>query len=270
MQRKALNTIFDRLDWPLRWFLQKLINLLGLEQHGALEAMRCKARIDTWYRYSLVRRHLESAHTGQKIRLLDVGGGAAEILDMVDASRYEIFTLDLNLSALKKAPSQARLICADALHMPFPDKTFDVLLSVDALEHIPNHAMRATCLEEMQRVTKNRMILHFPAVSKDGSYRGLEYDQLFNAAHQKYFGTSEPNTNEHLLNGLPEVDLVQQKLPDACIQGTSNCSLWYRYMLLQRVPFLRLFLVFWFQIWHFHQYNRPPYHGCLVVLDCAG
>ena len=49
MQRKALNTIFDRLDWPLRWFLQKLINLLGLEQHGALEAMRCKARIDTWY-----------------------------------------------------------------------------------------------------------------------------------------------------------------------------------------------------------------------------
>ncbi len=85
-------------------------------------------------------------------RALEIGCGTGAILSEI---KPPVFGLDLSLSALKEAQVHTRgihpLTCADASHLPFPQKSFDVVFSHFLLLWLPNPQ---NALKEMLRVTK--------------------------------------------------------------------------------------------------------------------
>jgi ubiquinone/menaquinone biosynthesis C-methylase UbiE len=78
-------------------------------------------------------------------RVLDVGCGEGVLVEEY-AARLVIEGVDLNYSS-------ARVRQGSALALPFPDASFDVVLCLDVLEHLP-HADQAAALGEICRVLR--------------------------------------------------------------------------------------------------------------------
>lgn len=100
---------------------------------------------------------------GSKVRLLDVGTGAAELPALLAASarargfRPWVAGCDLSARALRFARARegpsARLSLANAEALPHPDGSFDVAVSSLLLHHLDEAAI-ARSLSEMRRVTR--------------------------------------------------------------------------------------------------------------------
>jgi O-antigen/teichoic acid export membrane protein len=99
-------------------------------------------------------------------RVLDVGGGVAALADTLAADpRVRVVTLDLDIEVLRRAAARSavpRLVCADATKLPFADDTFDAIVMVHALEHIPM-AVRGPLAAEIKRVSRRGVVIHGPA-----------------------------------------------------------------------------------------------------------
>ena len=90
-------------------------------------------------------RYIFSAKYCDGKRVVDMasgtGYGAQSILER---SNPRIFVIsDISISALEYAKDKYSdtllKVCADATELPFPDKSFDVFLSFETLEHIPEY-----------------------------------------------------------------------------------------------------------------------------------
>jgi SAM-dependent methyltransferase len=96
-------------------------------------------------------------HIPNQGRAVEVGCGSARLLARLGLARpYELTAVDTSLEALRSAGQTSRLaripirlVCGDTLHLPFPDGSFDVILSGGLLEHFrdPEQVLR-----EMVRV----------------------------------------------------------------------------------------------------------------------
>lgn len=98
---------------------------------------------------------------------------------------------------------QMRKIRASADKLPFADNSFDIVISVDTLEHIPSH-LRQRVTTELLRVTKSDLIIAVPIGQKSAQ----QDRQLYKEYKQKYDKPFEFLT-EHVKYGLPEVEEVK-------------------------------------------------------------
>ncbi len=101
----------------------------------------------------VVSRHVHSA-----TRVLDVGTGTGRSVVLLheEAGPRHVIGIDYSAGMLAKARekfahSQVALVQADALHLPFPDNSFDVVTSMWVLETLP-HPLAA--LHEFLRVVR--------------------------------------------------------------------------------------------------------------------
>lgn len=92
--------------------------------------------------FLVVAEHLRVPQGG---RVLDLGGGAAWVSELLAKLGYRPFTLDLALPLLRVGRERfrrehlaARFSCADMTALPFPDRTFDAVVVIDALHHVPD------------------------------------------------------------------------------------------------------------------------------------
>ncbi len=92
--------------------------------------------------FLVVAEHLRVPQGG---RILDLGGGAAWVSELLAKLGYRPFTLDLALPLLRvgrdrfrREHLQARFSCADMTALPFPDGSFDAVVVIDALHHVPD------------------------------------------------------------------------------------------------------------------------------------
>jgi len=92
--------------------------------------------------FLVVAEHLRVPQGG---RVLDLGGGAAWVSELLAKLGYRPFTLDLALPLLRVGRDRfrrehlpARFSCADMTALPFPDRTFDAVVVIDALHHVPD------------------------------------------------------------------------------------------------------------------------------------
>jgi len=150
--------------------------------------------------------------------------------------------------------------------LPFKDNSFQVVLSADAVEHIPA-VHRIEWLKEMRRVSAGKVVIHCPIQQEDVGFVATAYDRKFNDAHRYLFGVDEPNTQEHLRHGSPTLDQVRSALPGATVRGTQNARVWYFCILAQRIPFVSLLVgpMHRFLLWPWGQ--RPPFYSALIVDD---
>ncbi|HEY8584406.1 MAG TPA: class I SAM-dependent methyltransferase [Capillimicrobium sp.] len=129
--------------------------------------------------------------------LLDVGSGALGLADYLDG-RWRVTALDRSFAdygAWRRPPgTRADRVVGDIRALPFADRSFDVVVAVDVLEHL-DPADRAAAVRELGRVARRRVIVAAPAGAA-----ALEADRALAAALRM----PPPWLEEHLANGFPE------------------------------------------------------------------
>lgn len=259
---KTIMQIFRGPEYVAKKLIEFFIKpLAGVESFGFVEAIAYSWRIDVWQRYSLIVKELNDI-PGEKVKILDIGAGGRGISEFIDRDRFEIYALDINPKAFDGIDDELIPIIGDGCKVPFADKSFDVAISVDSLEHVPD-AIKKNYICELFRVARKKVIMHFPAV--DGEYDGLNYDIKFNDAYKHYFGNDEPNTHEHIKAGLPRLTDLKKFFSDSEIKGTQNCSIWYRYMILERLPYVNLVSGLYYKLFMEKENQKPPFHSCMIV-----
>lgn len=92
------------------------------------------------------------------MRVLDVGCGKGFLVKdlMLECPGLEVFGLDLSLYAILKAPEElvGRLHLGTAETLPFPDNSFDCVISLNTIHNFPRpRAIKA--MAEIERVSKS-------------------------------------------------------------------------------------------------------------------
>ena len=90
--------------------------------------------------------------------ILDVGCGDGRITNrLVDS--YQVVGLDISRTALQHV--RARTVLGTVENLPFADRSFDLVLAAELLEHLPPSSYRRA-LQEIQRVAKQWILVSVP------------------------------------------------------------------------------------------------------------
>lgn len=134
-------------------------------------------------------------------KVLEVGSG---YLGITPYSReFELTGLDRSFERDNPAMRQ---VTGTVTSLPFEDHSFDAVISVDSLEHIPPEA-REAALSEMMRTASAMVIIAVP------SGAGAEaQDRLLDERYTRVRGEEYPFFRDHLENGLPDPEDLQMMI----------------------------------------------------------
>jgi len=110
-----------------------------------------------WYRgmREIFFRFLDRQLAGRKIgRALEAGCGTGYLSWLIGNQRHwPVVPMDISWDGLRHAREMGveRLVQGDTTSLPFPDRTFDLVLSVDVLAHLPR-GEEARAAAELTRV----------------------------------------------------------------------------------------------------------------------
>lgn len=148
---------------------------------------------DQYQRYKDIQIIIDKLPKAKKGKILDVGGYPALIKDFVNSSSITVTDiLDL------EDPDYVK---ADATKLPFKDKSFETVVSLDTLEHI-KAAKRAIFIKQLARVCKDNLVLIAPFKNE---VSGLA-DKLFQEFYLRNFNHKFGTLQEHIDNGLPNLN----------------------------------------------------------------
>jgi SAM-dependent methyltransferase len=131
--------------------------------------------------YGFIRRL--KVKKGEKV--LDVGCNGGELLNKVvgtyEAEGYGLDISDKTIEIAKEHnPFQNQYIVGDAENLPYPDRSFDVVISTDVLEHVPSPQK---VLSEIGRVLKPRGRFFIYCISRRNRATVRHLMQVFNHPH---------------------------------------------------------------------------------------
>ncbi len=101
------------------------------------------------------------AWVGTRKRILDVGCGTARLLSRL-SSVMPIVGIDASVAMLAAGEGRGSVAAADAAHLPFSDRGFDGIISINVLEHVHDAGQH---LKGLARVLApgGRLVLTTPA-----------------------------------------------------------------------------------------------------------
>jgi hypothetical protein len=235
-----------------------------VSDYGVIEALFFPKGMDYYSRYTDVSRYIQQHATENSI--LDVGaGGRGGIGFFLQGKKYFLTLLDRR--RYRKKPWVETFIVGDGAQLPLRNNSFDIVVSVATLEHIPVEA-RKKLLLEMKRVGK-MIILHFPCEDKSGLFLGQESDNAFQEYHKKMFGVEDEKTAEHLSSMHPQIEELRAIYPGCKIYGRKNCEVWLKFMVFARKPIIGFFAGFAYLLFWRKKDNVPPFYECLLVYQNA-
>jgi hypothetical protein len=223
---------------------------------------------DYWLRYTHVIRALDSISAGKCTSIVEVAsgsrGGIAWALQEAKNGR-EICLVDYSADLLQDhRGGRAWRVCADGQHMPFADDSFDVAVSLDTLEHLPQ-SQRAYFLQELQRIAKCGVIVTCPLQSADGIFQARDCDLRLAQIIAARRGTFPDWLREHLEHGHPTHEEVGELLPGAECEGTENGPAWTRLASLYQRNFLWIFAGVFYLLRVRRHDSAPPHRRGLFV-----
>lgn len=164
-------------------------------------------RAERFFRHRLHRR--------RNLKILDLAcGGGWKFL-----TEYgEVIGVDLSLHSLKNSKKIYKTVYqADALMLPFEDKTFDVVTSIDFFEHIPPNK-KQFCLNEIYRVLKPGGIVmkYIPMDGKDKL-------SMFTKKYPKLYKKHWIDRDEHVGLESPYKIISRFKKANFTVMKRSHC-----------------------------------------------
>ena len=145
---------------------------------------------DVFERHKTVSLFIDDAED----RVLDVGGGVKGLDRFIE---NQVTVTNLN----------AGDVIADGRNLPFTNNQFDIVTSIDVLEHIPKKD-RQKFIDELLRVAHKKVILSTPLGS-----------DVHNKAERKLLAYLEDKDSdsdylrEHIKNGLPTREELEEYFP---------------------------------------------------------
>jgi SAM-dependent methyltransferase len=147
---------------------------------------------DLYQRHKLVQEAVEGIRNGRRpLSILDVGGAPGHLRAFLPHDRVVVTDRE------GLAPAVALL--ADACALPFADRSFDVVVSIDTLEHVPP-PRRPGLLAELGRVTGDALLLAAPFHRP----RVAEAEVILAGFLKSRLKLDHRFLDEHLLYGLPD------------------------------------------------------------------
>ncbi len=119
--------------------------------------------IERWLVDNFMDALAGSLPAGRMGRILEVGVGEGHVSERV-AGQYPsswIAGIDLPHPSLAERWSRRGVngVFADVTHLPFPDSSFDLVLAIEVMEHLPDPA---TALSEIARIVDGYIVLSVP------------------------------------------------------------------------------------------------------------
>lgn len=108
---------------------------------------------DAYLRYQPVIEWLH--RNGKNAKVLEIGSGD---FGLVSYLKYPVVRTDIQFN--RRSPAASR-VQANAVKLPFRDKTFDLVFSADLLEHV-HPQDRVRIVEESVRVSRKNVLMIFP------------------------------------------------------------------------------------------------------------
>jgi len=155
-----------------------------------------ESSLDTALRYETVIGLLEERWRTD-LEIVEVGAGSAGITEFL---RHRVTGVDTAFERTAERTSPyLEPVEARAEDLPFPDGRFDVVLSLEMLEHVPADR-REVALSEMLRVLRpgGRMVVSFPA-----DETAARLDAWLNTRFRRTTGQDHPWAIEHIRHGVP-------------------------------------------------------------------
>ncbi len=123
--------------------------------------------IKMYYDYTAWYAMASPAQLKKGDTVLDIGCGVGILVEQFKNRGYQVTGVDVNEEAIENsiAPSDCLLVESTA-NLSYPDDYFDLVVSREVLEHIPEEKIDA-CIKEWRRVSKGKMI-HIIAVKERG------------------------------------------------------------------------------------------------------
>ncbi|MFQ5621705.1 MAG: class I SAM-dependent methyltransferase [Candidatus Nanoarchaeia archaeon] len=261
------------LDFGLIFVYSYLSKLLYKKEfvtkdYNFLEAIFYSRDIDYWCRYADVANEIKrlNINVGQRqILLLDCGSGGEGISRFLNMPDTSFTLLDIKKEVFAGIRNgRVDPILADATRLPFSDNSIDIVVSLATTEHIPK-SIRSQFFLELKRICRGAVILHFPVESKNGMFRGREFDIKFQSEHKQKFGFENRHTAEHINSGHPMMNELKKTFPNSKIVGRKNCDIWLKYMILERKPLIGFLAgLIYYLAWK-KKDNSIPFYECMVT-----
>lgn len=146
-------------------------------------------------------------------RILEVGSGSAGVTEFLN---HPITGVDPSFERTKERQTElVTPVAGVADDLPFPDGSFDIVLSLEMLEHIPR-PKRAKSLAEMVRVLAPGGML---AVSFPCDRPAERYDKKLNEQYKVRHGADHQWLIEHIEEGLPQEAEISAILREVTAPG---------------------------------------------------
>ena len=158
---------------------------------------------DHYGRYRLAADVVEATRNGEARRILDLGGGPGSLQRFLPGDAVVASDVAVPDRWHAAAPS---LVVADGAALPFPDDAFDVVVTLDTLEHV-RPERREALLREVVRAARSWAVVVCPCAT-DGV---AEADAALLGIVRRRFGDAFPTVTvleEHLTFGHPDPDVV--------------------------------------------------------------
>ncbi|WZL73641.1 methyltransferase domain-containing protein [Clostridiaceae bacterium 35-E11] len=163
---------------------------------------------DQYQRYETVKRLVniyKQINNEKSVSILDIGGagqdryGQKRLLIKEFLPKEECYVLDV-----MEGYDFPEYIKGNGKDIPFPNNSFDFVITNDTLEHV-RPEKREAFIKELLRVTKRHLILTAPFYSEENYMAENIFNEfLINVAKQDHF-----MLKEHIENGLPSMEIIE-------------------------------------------------------------
>jgi hypothetical protein len=144
----------------------------------------------------------EILHGGEgEPRILEVGSGVKGITPYVP---FKVTGVDVAFNG--EVAANLDPVCLSGTELPFPDQSYDYVVSVDMLEHVAS-GQRTAVISELLRVAGRRVFLAVPC-GEQAEIHDREMDELFVRVRK----SRDRFLREHVEHGLPTKDELESRI----------------------------------------------------------